>query len=56
MDFLAKTIGGAKKQYNTLKHESFFSSALNNTTRVSRRIGTVGELGPLIRRIGTTLF
>ena len=23
---------------------------------VSRRIGTVGELGPLIRRIGTTLF
>ena len=24
--------------------------------RVSRRIRTVGELGPLIRRIGTTLF
>ena len=24
--------------------------------RVSRRIGTVEELGPLIQRIGTTLF
>ena len=37
-------------------HEIFALNMVCILNKVSRKIGTVGELGPLIQRIGTPLF
>ena len=47
---------GYVKQHNVAFTIAYHKVAYSMQCRVSRRIGTVLELGPLIPRIGTTLF
>ena len=56
LSFYNKTFNLRFKSYNQIYLKKHCYQTTLNMTRVSRRIGTVGESGPLIRRIRTTLF